>query len=138
MISSLQHQMAGEPSTLYQIRSHHSWVKTRGHQPKKELNPGMIHTDPLSHHNSYGLVGFHHLFNNYRSSVRPESPAAMPEGFSILRRAAGVGSSGSSGIKCLARYDVVTGTHAHLTAGTRVLGFVRSPSYMATPPQEHA
>jgi hypothetical protein len=27
--------MAGEPYTPYQICPHHSWLKRRGHQPKK-------------------------------------------------------------------------------------------------------
>jgi hypothetical protein len=32
---SLQRQMAGEPHTSYRIRPHHSRLKRRGHQPKK-------------------------------------------------------------------------------------------------------
>jgi hypothetical protein len=35
MISALQQQMAEEPSTLYRIGPHHSWLKRRGHQLKK-------------------------------------------------------------------------------------------------------
>jgi hypothetical protein len=35
MIDSLQRHMTGVPSTSYQIKSHHSWPKKRGHQPKR-------------------------------------------------------------------------------------------------------
>jgi hypothetical protein len=35
MTSSLQWKMAGEPSTPYQIRSHHSWLKRRGANLKR-------------------------------------------------------------------------------------------------------
>jgi hypothetical protein len=47
-IGSLQRQMAREPHTSYQIWPHHSWLKRRGHQPKKSKNLGPIHTVPLS------------------------------------------------------------------------------------------
>jgi hypothetical protein len=35
MTGSLQQQMAGEPYTPYEIRPHHSRLKGRGYQPKK-------------------------------------------------------------------------------------------------------
>jgi hypothetical protein len=43
-------------------------AEEEGPQTKKELDPGMICTGPLSDLNSHGQAGFHHLSTHSRSS----------------------------------------------------------------------
>jgi hypothetical protein len=122
---SLQLQMAGEPYTPYWIWPHHSKLKTRGHQPKKNLSQEQSTPSLFPPSDGHGQVGFHHLSTRLASLLDlgqdPSLQSNVPMGFQQRISTARPEASWSDGHRRLARWDVASGTHMHLIACTRVL-----------------